>query len=98
MAAPAVRMWDFAWEANRSSIPNSCADQEPPTLIGLTSLKSNGHAFVPPKLNRRRAVFVLSKIDEILAWEQRSEREHDTRFVELGRYLWRITQAPNRPR
>ena len=25
---------------------------------------------MPPKLNRRRALFVLSKIDEILAWEQ----------------------------
>jgi len=24
-----------------------------------------------PKLNRRRAQFVLGKIDEILAWEQR---------------------------
>jgi len=40
-----------------------------------------------PKLNRRRALFVLSKIDEILAWEQRVEHERDTRFVELGRYL-----------
>jgi hypothetical protein len=59
-------------------------------LIGLTSLRSNGHAFVPPKLNRRRAVFVLAKIDEILSWEQRSERERDTRFVELGRYLCEV--------
>jgi len=40
-----------------------------------------------PKLNRRRAQFVLTKIDEILAWEQRKEAEKDTRFVELGRYL-----------
>src|SRR5881398_2778215 len=40
-----------------------------------------------PKLNRRRAQFVLTKIDEILAWEQRKEVEKDTRFVELGRYL-----------
>ena len=38
-----------------------------------------------PKLNPRRALFVLSKIDEILAWEQRKEAEKDTRFVELGR-------------
>ena len=28
---------------------------------------------MPPKLNRRRALFVLTKIDEILAWEQRKE-------------------------
>jgi hypothetical protein len=40
-----------------------------------------------PKLNRRRAVFVLSKIDEILAWEKAMERERDSKFVELGRYL-----------
>jgi len=43
-----------------------------------------------PKLNRRRALFVLSKIDEILAWEQRVEHERDTRFVELGRYLCEV--------
>ena len=41
---------------------------------------------MPPKFNRRRAVFVLGKIDEILAWEQRKETERDTKFVELGRY------------
>jgi hypothetical protein len=40
-----------------------------------------------PKLNERRALLVLSKIDEILAWEKRQEGEKDTRFVELGRYL-----------
>ena len=38
-----------------------------------------------PKFNLRRARFVLSKIDEILAWEQRRENERDTKFVELGR-------------
>ena len=43
-----------------------------------------------PKLNRKRALFVLTKIDEILAWEQRSETERDTRFVELGRYLCEV--------
>jgi hypothetical protein len=43
-----------------------------------------------PALNRRRALFVLSKIDEILAWEQRKEAERDTRFVELGRYLCEV--------
>ena len=43
-----------------------------------------------PKLNRKRAQFVLSKIDEILAWEQRREAERDTRFVELGRYLCEV--------
>src|SRR5881398_3108574 len=43
-----------------------------------------------PKLNRKRAQFVLTKIDEILAWERRSEIERDTRFVELGRYLCEV--------
>ena len=43
-----------------------------------------------PRLNRRRAQFVLTKIDEILAWEQRKETEKDTRFVELGRYLCEV--------
>jgi hypothetical protein len=41
---------------------------------------------MPPKLNRKRALFVLTKIDEILAWEKQKEAERDTRFVELGRY------------
>src|ERR1041385_5737917 len=43
-----------------------------------------------PKLNRRRALFVLTKIDEILAWEQRVEHERDTKFVELGKYLCEV--------
>ena len=43
-----------------------------------------------PKLNRKRALFVLTKIDEILAWEERKETERDTRFVELGRYLCEV--------
>ena len=45
---------------------------------------------MPPKFNRRRAVFVLNKIDEILAREQRKETERDTKFVELGRYLCEV--------
>ena len=45
---------------------------------------------MPPKFNRRRAIFVLGKIDEILAWEQRKETERDTKFVELGRYLCEV--------
>jgi hypothetical protein len=43
-----------------------------------------------PKLKPKRAQFVLSKIDEILAWEQRNEAEKDTKFVELGRYLCEV--------
>ena len=67
-------------------------------MIGLTSLRINGQLLVTPKLNRRRALFVLTKIDQILAWEQGAELERDRYFVELGRYLcetragqyWRI--------
>jgi hypothetical protein len=33
---------------------------------------------MPPKFSRSRALFVLHKIDEILAWEQRRETERDT--------------------
>jgi hypothetical protein len=45
---------------------------------------------MPPKFSRTRALFVLNKIDEILAWEQRKETERDTKFVELGRYLCEV--------
>ena len=43
-----------------------------------------------PKLNHKRALFVLTKIDEILAWEKQKEGERDTRFVDLGRYLCEV--------
>jgi hypothetical protein len=43
-----------------------------------------------PNLNRRRALVVLDKIDEILAWEKTKERERDVRFVELGQYLCEV--------
>lgn len=40
---------------------------------------------MPSKFNRPRALLVLTRIDEILAWEQQKETEQDTKFVELGR-------------
>ncbi len=43
-----------------------------------------------PKLNEKRGRFVLSKIDQILEWERRTDRERDTHFVELGRYLCEV--------
>ena len=58
-------------------------------MVGLTSLITK-YPPMPPKLNRKRALFVLTKIDEILAWEQRKEAERDTKFVELGRYLCEV--------
>jgi hypothetical protein len=58
-------------------------------LVGLTSLLTREPP-VLPKFNRRRALFVLGKIDEILAWEKQREMERDTKFVELGRYLCEV--------
>ena len=43
-----------------------------------------------PEINRRRAVFVLGRIDEILFWEKTKEQEKDMRFVELGEYLCEV--------
>src|SRR5450759_4493115 len=43
-----------------------------------------------PRLNERRARFVLTKIDQILVWEQEKERERDIHFVDLGRYLCEV--------
>jgi hypothetical protein len=45
---------------------------------------------MPPKLNHSRALFVLAKIDDILAWEQGTNQERDSKFVELGRYLCEV--------
>jgi len=59
-------------------------------LIGLTNLRTNGHSPMEPKLNERRALFVLGKIDEILSWERATELERDRRFVDLGRYLCEV--------
>jgi hypothetical protein len=58
-------------------------------LVCLTNFRFSPMP-MPPKLNRRRALFVLTKIDEILAWERQKEREHDARFVDLGRYLCEV--------
>src|SRR5437868_8245883 len=58
-------------------------------LVSLMSLNFNNVPAVP-KLNEQRARFVLAKIDQILAWERQTERERDTHFVELGRYLCEV--------
>jgi len=43
-----------------------------------------------PKLNRRRALYVLARVEEILAWEKSTDQERESRFVELGRYLCEV--------
>src|SRR6266404_2801534 len=70
-------------------MPLSFGGQEQKALIGLTSFITRDPPMLP-KLNRKRALFVLTKIDEILAWEKCKEAERDTRFVELGRYLCEV--------
>src|SRR5664280_2271041 len=70
--------WRLGLSASRESI-----------LVCLTNLATR-YPPMPPKLNRRRAMTVLSKIDAILAWEARHENQRDTRFVELGKYLCEV--------
>src|SRR6266571_5792381 len=84
-----ARMSGFVSDERSWSRPILCGGQEQRILVGLTSLFTKKPPMLP-KLNRRRALFVLTKIDEILAWEQRKEAEKDTRFVELGRYLCEV--------
>ena len=58
-------------------------------MVCLTNLLTRTPP-MPPKLNRRRAQEVLSRIDAILAWEARHENDRDTKFVELGNYLCEV--------
>jgi len=58
-------------------------------LIGLTSLIVKDPPLLP-KLDPRRAREIIAKIDSILAWENSVERNRDTKFVELGRYLCEV--------
>jgi hypothetical protein len=58
-------------------------------LIGLTSLIVRNPPFMPNP-NRKRALFVLSRIESILSWEQSVEHDRDTKFLELGRYLCEV--------
>src|SRR5437879_2618382 len=87
--AAAVPISGFVSDGRSWSRPPSSGGQEQNSLIGLTSFITRDPPMLP-KLNRKRALFVLTKIDEILAWEKRKEAERDTRFVELGRYLCEV--------
>jgi hypothetical protein len=53
-------------------------------LIGWTNLWIDGRTVVTPELNRRRALIVLGKIEEILAWEQTKEPEAMSGSSNLG--------------
>jgi hypothetical protein len=41
-------------------------------------------------MDKTRAQQVLAKIDEILCWEQRIDRQKDQKFAELGRHLCEV--------
>ena len=58
-------------------------------MVCLTNLFTR-YPPMPPKLNRKRALFVLTKIDEILAWEQaeRGGARHPIRRP--GKYLCEV--------
>jgi hypothetical protein len=58
-------------------------------LIGLTSLIVKDPPLLP-KLDPKRAREVIARIDSILAWENSVERNRDTKFVELGKYLCEV--------
>src|ERR1022692_4360377 len=87
--AAVALMSGFASGNRRQPKPVSFDAPEQKTLVGLTSFVTRNPP-VLPKLNHRRALFVLTKIDEILSWEKKNETERDTRFVELGRYLCEV--------
>ena len=59
-------------------------------MIGLTNLWIDSRSVMQPELNVKRAVFILGKIDEILAWDKSHSHERDLRFVDLGRYLCEV--------
>ena len=67
--------------------PSSAAPEK--IVVCFTSLISKNPP-MPPRLNQKRARFVLTRIDEILTWEQQKESERDTKFVELGKYLCEV--------
>src|SRR5258708_3988957 len=65
------------------------ADSAPRKSSRGGELVDNEPAALSPDLNRRRAVFVLGKIDEILSWEK-AKNKRRTRFVELREYLCEV--------
>jgi hypothetical protein len=57
--------------------------QERAILIGLTNFRSNGAPLVAANLNRRRALLVLDRIDEILAWGRAGRPITSWRFMNI---------------
>lgn len=59
-------------------------------MIGLNNLWTDPATTHAPELDSRRAIDVLTKIDDLLSWQRKSETERDERFVELGEYLCEV--------
>src|SRR5436190_12203081 len=62
---------------------------EEASLIGLTSLIVKDPPMLP-KLDPKRARLIITKIDNILAWENSVENTRDSKFVDLGNYLCEV--------
>jgi hypothetical protein len=58
-------------------------------LIGATSLLTKEVPRVP-RINERRGLEVIRRIDAILSWSTKLDTERDTRFVELGKSLCEV--------
>jgi hypothetical protein len=82
-------MWGSVSENKNSPQRLWCNVPEQNNSVGLMSSRTRTPMMLP-KPDRKRALFVLTKIDEILAWERQNESERDTKFVELGRYLCEV--------
>src|ERR1700746_4084080 len=58
-------------------------------MIALTNFISKEPPPLPP-LDPKRASLVLTKVDEILRWENKTQQVRHTHFVEQGVYLWEM--------
>jgi hypothetical protein len=58
-------------------------------LLGLTNFRTKG-PILSPTINQKRAEFVIDKIDQILDWERGIDKDRETRFLDLGKYLCEV--------
>jgi hypothetical protein len=59
-------------------------------LIGLNNLWTNPTTLTIPELDRARATEVIAKIDDVLAWQLKTDTERDQKFMQLGEYLCEV--------
>ncbi len=59
-------------------------------MPGLTSFVTRDGPPLRPELDRQRAGYVIARIDEILASEQRADKRREAYFVELGKCLCEV--------